>query len=489
MASVDRQGSVYIEDHAVYRVIPFSHVASVTEVLEIVAGSVVGVIDTSVPCEDALPPGIEIPNGSLTLKHRRVVGISYPHEWCAKMLQDAAVFHLDLSETLFQRGLMLKDAHPWNVLFEKGSPVFVDFTSLVTTESLFAEDYLNANREYGDAPTSARLSMLVHEIYRRMFQPYFINPLMFYECGERHRVRPRIENTTLNASSSTITVRECMPKARIGRSVLKKLLQLVKSRRTAERAFAKLRETADIKRFYEEMRTLVQSLRVSLGGSAYSAYYQIKGEVQPLIYSSDWNAKQKSVHSALASKTINSVLDVACNTGWFALMAEKLGKHVIAFDVDEGCIEALYDEVKHSGLNILPLVMDFTELTQDRYSTHDGRRVVINAAQRLRADSVLALGIIHHLALGLGLSFDEILDSLVSLCNMQLVIEFVERTDEMIQNEPSFFPFYYKNNSVILDYDIGKFITRIECRGFKVNILPSHPNTRTILICERYSQQ
>jgi SAM-dependent methyltransferase len=236
------------------------------------------------------------------------------------------------------------------------------------------------------------------------------------------------------------------------------------------------------------MRQLVQSLRTTLGGSAYATYYQQKGEEQDLVYSNDWNAKQKSVHRALSQPNIRTVLDVACNTGWFALMAEKLGKEVVAFDIDEGCVEALYSQVSQSGLNILPLVMSFSALTPDRYSIHDGRKVLINATDRLRSDSVLALGIIHHLVLGLGLSFDEVLDTLISLCNKQLVIEFVEPHDPMIQGEPSFFPAFYKNNSLLLNYDRQSLISRIESRGFQVITHASHPSSRAILICDRYTQ-
>jgi hypothetical protein len=488
MASCDRQGTVYIGEREVYRVIPSSHTAAVIEILGIIGDDVNGVIETCVCDQFVVPLEAKPQTNSVTLMHRKIARISYPHEWCAKMLQDAALFHLELSERLLEKGVTLKDAHPWNILFEKGQPIFIDFTSLVTTAGLFAEEYLDANLTYAHASTAERLSMIVYEIYKRMFQPYFINPLMFYQCGERDSVRLCIENTTLNASTSTISLRECVPKLRVGRSMVRKLLWFINGKRIEKRTLSRLHKTGDLGQFYSEMRRLVQSLRVTLGGSSYSEYYQQKGEQQDLSFSNDWNAKQKVVHNALNSPSIRSVLDVACNTGWFALLAEKLGKEVVAFDIDEGCIETLYSQVKHSALNILPLVMNFTELTRDRYSIHDGQKVLINAEQRLRSDSVLALGIVHHLALGLGLSFDKILDSLDALCDVQLIVEFVEFNDDMIQGEPSFFPAYYKNKSMISGYNIQEFIYRIESRGFKVTTSPSHPSTRTILVCERQEQ-
>jgi len=367
--------------------------------------------------------------------------------------------------------------------------VFVDFTSLTTSQGLFAEKYLEANRQYWQASVQKRMVALIQEIFARMYQPYFLNPLTFYACGERECVRPLIENTTLNASTSTISLRDCLPKRLIRRTTIKKVIRFFKALKNEKKAFAKLARDSNIGAFYTDMRRHVEGLPVAAGVSAYSAYYNAKGEDQDYVYSDAWNNKQKSVYNALNSSDIESVLDVACNTGWYALMAEKLGKSVVAFDIDEGCIETLYMQVRDECLNVLPLVMNFTQLTQDRYSIHDGNKVLINAVERLRSDSVIALGIIHHLVLGLGLSFDEILDSFIALSKKQLVIEFVDSADAMIRNEPEFFPAFSKNRSLISDYDMQTLITKIESRGFLVEVCASHPETRKMLICNRHKDK
>jgi hypothetical protein len=129
--------------------------------------------------------------------------------------------------------------------------------------------------------------------------------------------------------------------------------------------------------------------------------------------------------------------------------------------------------------------MNFIQLTQDRYSIHDGNKVLTNAVERLRSDSVIALGIIHHLVLGLGLSFDDVLDSLIALSKKQLVIEFVDTNDAMICNEPEFFPAYFKNRDLISTYDMQTLIAKIESRGFVVEVRTSHPGTRKMLVCNR----
>jgi SAM-dependent methyltransferase len=484
LASCDSQGVVYIGKDAVYRTIESDQVDNVLELIEVVGGCGDGIIETQICAIEDQP--LELAGQSkLVLKHRKVEYISYPHEWCAAMFKDAAIFHVELCIKLLVKNLYLKDAHPWNIMFDRGYPVFVDFTSIVKRKRLFEEEYLEFNHLHKDMPGNIRLAKLVQEIYTRMYQPYFIRPMMFYACGERDRVRPRIQDTTLNASTSIINLIECLPKFSRVRSAINKTWRLHKANRSEKRAVKAFRERMDIKRFYSDLRKQVLDLHVEFGQSAYSLYYQQKGEDHNKEFSDSWNAKQKSVYQALNSPEIISVLDVACNTGWFALMAEKMGKSVVAFDIDEGCIELLYTQVRDERLNVLPLVMNFTQLTPDRYSIHDGKKVLINANDRLRSDSVIALGIIHHLVLGLGMSFDGVLDSLTSLSKKQMVIEFVEKEDAMIRDEPEFFQAYFKDRSIISSYDLQLLVGSIEERGFDVSIQASYPETRKMLVCNR----
>lgn len=486
VASCDSQGAVYISNDNVYRLVDVSHKDSVADVLKVITSSnIEGVIQTEVCFDKEITKSIDNAHNALILKHNKIKFISYPHEWCASMLKDAALFHLDLSERLFKQDLFLKDAHPWNILFEKGQPIFVDFTSIVSSDSLLAEEYLESNNIYKSENNETRLAWVLKEIFERMYLPYFINPLSSYAFGKRDRVRKRIENTTLNSSTSVISVKNCLPELRARPSTFKKIFGLIKFSFNITNIIKHLSVKKDIPTFYNDMYQRISNNKVDFGASAYSSYYGQKGEDHDRVYSEEWNDKQKSVYNALNYSEINSVLDVACNTGWFATMAEKLGKHVVAFDIDEGCIEALYNQVKNEKLDILPLVMNFTELTQDRYSIYDGKKVLINASERLRSDAVIALGIIHHLILGLGMSFDKVLDQLISLCDKKLIIEFVAASDGMIQNEASFFPAYYKNNELLNGYNIDTLISLCEKRGFDVKCEKSYPDSRTIIICNR----
>ncbi|HSJ86011.1 MAG TPA: hypothetical protein VK909_02300, partial [Anaerolineales bacterium] len=70
---------------------------------------------------------------SLVFRHQVVPFASYPQEWCPLMLKDAALAIIDLAIELAHVGLLLKDGHPWNILFDACKPVYVDLGSITPT--------------------------------------------------------------------------------------------------------------------------------------------------------------------------------------------------------------------------------------------------------------------------------------------------------------------------------------------------------------------
>jgi len=486
VASCDRQGAVYLDSDTAFRIVDRSHRDEVEAVLHSTADLIPDyIVETRIETNPVLVKKLSCNPGDLLLGHRRVEYISYPHEWCAEMLKDAALFHLDLSLALLKKGLYLKDAHPWNILFDGSNSVFIDFTSIVNEETLFNEEYLQANTQYHKADKDIRLVRTIKEIFERMFLPYFLVPLAGYFVYQPAMVKKRIEETTLNTTLDYFKWRELFFNLAISRHTLKNLPKILLLMIRMQHNAYSLIKHRDIAAYLNSMRTLVAEMIVARGASGYSGYYSQKGEDQSPEYSEGWNDKQKGVYEAISKEGIKSVLDAACNTGWYARMAAKCGKNVVAFDIDEASIEILYSKVKRTGENILPLVLNIMDPTTERLSIVDNNRVLIEAVDRLKADSVLALGIIHHLVLGVGASIDAVVDRLTVMSKKQLVVEFVSMEDEKIQAEPEFFHVYYQNPNVAQGYSLdallrslGRFYSKIECK-------PSHPDTRTLVICEK----
>ena len=71
----------------------------------------------------ATPTDLTLEGYGLVVRHPTIPFVSRPTEWLPEMLRDAALTTLDLLEALADYGLTLKDAHPWNVLFDGATPV------------------------------------------------------------------------------------------------------------------------------------------------------------------------------------------------------------------------------------------------------------------------------------------------------------------------------------------------------------------------------
>ncbi|HLG37188.1 MAG TPA: class I SAM-dependent methyltransferase [Nitrososphaera sp.] len=425
----------------------------------------------------------------LVLEHERIPFISYPHEWPGSMLKAAALFHIDLYIMLGAHGLTIKDWHPYNILFKGTEPVFVDFTSIIPIDNLQDEGYLTPSyvpplfrRAWNT--TSAHF----YEMYRRMFVPYFLLPLYLMDREQHGRARTRMSETILNASGSVIARREVFPNVsfdgwRFRAKLFLKMLALV------DRGPVK-------RRFLELLREEVQGLSASPRSSAYSNYYAAKNEELGFEPSWNWTDKQRVTYEAIKRFQPRTLLDIGCNTGWFSVLAANLGCQVVAVDMDEACVNSLYDRAKREGLPILPLVMDVTKPTPDVWPlAYDSEPplsliggnypLLLSADKRLRCDMVLALALVHHLALGQGLSFNEIARRLSDFTKKYLLVEFVAREDQLIVGEPSFFSAFNANPRQFDWYTLDNFLQ--ELRGYfrQVEITEPCAGSRVILICTK----
>ena len=121
------------------------------------------------------------------------------------------------------------------------------------------------------------------------------------------------------------------------------------------------------------------------------------------------------------------------------MAAEKAGQ-VIAFDVDPAAVE------KHYRLNrlpnVLPLLLDLTNPSPALGWQNLERQ---NLTDRGPAGMIMALALIHHLAISNNLPLKRIADFFSRHCQT-LLIEFVPKTDSQVQKllvtRPDIFPQY-----------------------------------------------
>ena len=136
---------------------------------------------------------------------------------------------------------------------------------------------------------------------------------------------------------------------------------------------------------------------------------------------------------------------------------------MIATDADHTCINELYLKIKSENRgNILPLVNNLTS-PSPAIGWANTERDSITA--RLKADLVIALALVHHLAIASNVPLALIADWLQPM-GEHLIIEFVPKSDEkvklLLQNRKDIFDDYsLENFKSIFDkrYQIVKEVT------------------------------
>lgn len=488
LVGFDTAGEPFLSDGRVFRGIYRGNADVTRRVLAICEKNDLfsrGVVATREPPDNPHP---EL-DYEMLLEHERVPFVAFPHEWSASMFKEAALFHIELFQELEKYGLTLKDWHPQNILFSGTRPVFVDFTSIIPVEELPNQEYLKSGRPPGAfADRWDATSKAIYEMYRLMFEPYVGLPLAMMDRGHHAKARQRIYETTLNAADSVITRNEVFADS-LYRRLRYEGEQLLLQTALLEKGTKK-------PAFFRRLHSIVKSRQAALKGSAYSSYYEDKNEAFSSEPEPDWTNKQHGVHGALAQFKPRTVLDLGSNTGWFSMLAAKLGSSVVAVDLDEASIDRLFNDAKNQKLDILPLVANLVRplpaLAANVYENEpslsligDALPLISQPDTRLQCEMVMALAIVHHLALGQAHSFEDIAAILARLGTEYLCVEFVDIDDEMITSDPGFFPAYNSNRSAFGWYSRENFMNALRAHYSSIEVVPSHPASRTLLIGRR----
>lgn len=399
------------------------------------------------------------PEFPLVLEHRALPVVSYPSEWCAAQLKDAALLVLDLETALRPHGLTLNDANPWNVLFDATRPLFVDFCCIAPID--------DAHLWHG----------------RRELIEFYLNPLLMMERGQGRVARRLLFDPwagVTDAELGALGARRPGTSLSTARTRLKNIIKRI----APASLHAPLKKTAqtiapgDPLRDITGLRRQVQDLQATPARTDWSCYY---GESFPdFVPAANWTAKHHAVHKILTERKPASVLDLGANRGWYAYLAARHGARVVAADTDEPALAALHAAAKAAAMPILPVFMDvrFPEPAQG-----PGYRFFAPATERFASDMVLALALVHHLVFTWNLSFDHITDGLGAFARQWLAVEFVGPGDGVVQRWPQANYAWYR---------LDNFKAALARRFDIVEELPSDAGgiddvtaDRTILLCRR----
>lgn len=361
----------------------------------------------------------------LVLEHRRVPFVTYRAEWPGEALRHAALCYLGLCEALSEAGFCLKDAHPWNVLIESTTPYVVDWGSIRPANELQWTAWYTE------------------------FRQYFLMPLYLFSVGEHRLARASLREHKIGVGLELME-----------RPVLRALPE--EPRRLVQNQ-AQLSPATVFRRLAD----WVSALAMPRVEGEWVGYEQ--PPFRGLADLESMRLKDRVAHSLMASDAATTVLDVGCNYGLHSQICAALGKRVVAFDIEETCLNDLYLRAKGTGQDILPLYVDFLWPLPESGLMNS----FPSARQRLACDTVLALALVHHLVFKHHLSFEAIASSIAGFCRSRAIVEFAPAEDVHVsQWNPQRVPWYR----------LESFVDEMRRYFRSVESLASEPSPRRILV-------
>jgi len=411
--------------------------------------------------------GTEMTNHSLegfglVLRHRKIPIITYCMEWPAVLLKKAALLTIRLCIELLEKNLSLQDAYPWNVQFEGVKPIFIDVGSICPFED---ERFL--------------------WVPYQQFCNFFLFPLYLYSAGidlpVRFMLLNYLEGITHDACARMLpTSYRFFHPSVFFRLDLPKVMADMVNKLNIEQKLTDSMKTMDKSSFNSARKNMfrglekdVESIKLPQKRSAWSDYEQ--GD--PSFTSSDnWSVKQKIVKKILDDYRPESVLDIACNRGWFSILAAMSGASVISFDTDEPSVTSLCADAERKNLNILPLIMNVLNPTP---SFGWMLKQFPSAQERISADMTFAFALIHHLVFSQWQNFDRVVETLDVYTKKWLLVEFVPKDDEKSQ-------ILLRRKIDTFDwYTLENFLKVLNKKYIKTEIFDSAPSGRKLILCHK----
>ena len=369
------------------------------------------------------------------LEHERLPFVSYPYEWPFGMLKDAALLQLELLTAALEEDMVLKDATSYNVQWIGSRPIFIDVPSFVALEE--------------GQPWAGY----------RQFCELCLYPLLltaYKDVAYHPWLRGRIDGILSEEIGRLLSFRDLF---RPGVLMHVKLQAAMQARHADDEK--DLRKELKSAGFHKELiqvnarrlSKLVRGLAWGRSRSAWSGYASDNSYDE-----ADRARKVEFVHRATVDRHRRLVWDLGCNTGDYSRVAARDADYVLSMDGDHVAVEALYQDLKAEGSErILPLVVDLADPSPGLGWGGVERKPLL---ERGRPDLVLALALIHHLAIAANVPLTQIVDSFAAY-GADLVVEFVTKDDPMVKK-------LLRNKADIYeDYELNVF-ERTLARSFDV---------------------
>jgi hypothetical protein len=364
----------------------------------------------------------ELESYPLVIEHARIPFVTLRGEWPAPALRQAALTYLDLAITLARSGFCLKDAHTWNVLFDGTRPMVTDFGSIRPLAELHWGHWLTE------------------------FRKYFLVPLLLFAEGRSGLARSL-----------------CREHAR---GVGNWLIDHDITHLVSHPAVAFPPEPFDPQTTFETLRRTVEELTFTAESGEWTGYAQPTSGGDEVL-----REKDVRIREILDRLEFSTAIDLGANRGLHAFMCAARGAAVLACDIDETSLNDAYERARKRHAQVTPLYLDLVwpQGSGGAFGT------VRSAHDRLRAELVLALAIVHHISLRQRFDPEALLAGICGFTSKSAIIEFIPTDDWHVAqwNVPS-----------LPGYSIEGFHEALASKFASVTIVPSDPAPRQLFICE-----
>ena len=382
--------------------------------------------------------------------------ISYPYEWSFSQLKDAALLTLTIQKEALKAGMILKDASAYNIQFHQGVPVLIDTLSL--TKYIEGTPWV-AYRQFCQHFLAPLALMSKTDIQLNKLLINHIDGIPLELCS---RLLPRASK--FNFGLLTHIHFHSKTQSRYANT---------SETENTEKPEKKLTITQNgLLGIVESLESTIRKLSLNISGKEWADYYSDTNYSERAF-----SAKKTIIHDLVHKLQPKTVLDLGANTGVFSQEAALASNcFVISTDIDPEAVEINYQQIKKGRhKNILPLVLDVTNpspaigwdnLERDSFYS------------RGKVDIVLALALIHHLAIANNVPFADIAKTMAML-GEYLILEFVPKEDSQVKR-------LLRSRDDIFDtYDLQGLIDAFSTHFELQKQVPVGGSQRTMLLFKR----
>jgi hypothetical protein len=335
----------------------------------------------------------------------RIPFISYPYEWSFSQYKDAAVTTLAIEMLALDKGMTLKDASVYNIQFLEGSPLLIDTLSFEIYEE--------------GSPWVA---------YRQFCQ-HFLAPISLMALTDirlQQLMWVYIDGIPLDLASSLLP----------GKTHFNMGLELHIHRHAAsQKKYAGKGEEAKVKEaritklsyqgLIDNLQGTIKGLNWEGVGTEWGDYYDATNYT-----TAAFERKKSLVGEFIDQVNPKMIWDLGANNGEFSRIGSGRGIFTVSSDIDPVAVEKNYQECrKLKEKNLLPLLIDLTNPSPGIGWENNERTSFI---ERGPVDMVMALALIHHLAISNNLPLERV-GEFFARAGEWLIIEFVPKDDSQVQ--------------------------------------------------------